>query len=140
VRIRWTAAAADVHKTKQFTTKTLFSAVALAAIVAATLENDIKAVFERWNNSLKTGDPDEVVKSMRSMQSYCRMSLTSHGSRSINGTNISQIFSRISRSRVPRTHLALLRLTSSGAGFAGRTLNAGQFNGVCRAAAKLRCV
>jgi uncharacterized protein (TIGR02246 family) len=28
----------------------------------ATSEADIKGLFDRWNNSLKTGKPDEVVK------------------------------------------------------------------------------
>ena len=28
----------------------------------ATSEADIKGLFDRWNNSLKTGNPDEVVK------------------------------------------------------------------------------
>ncbi|MBV8851149.1 MAG: SgcJ/EcaC family oxidoreductase [Methylobacteriaceae bacterium] len=32
----------------------------------ATSEADIKGLFDRWNNSLKTGNPDEVVKNYAS--------------------------------------------------------------------------
>jgi uncharacterized protein (TIGR02246 family) len=33
-----------------------------SVICKATSEADIKGLFDRWNNSLKTGNPDEVVK------------------------------------------------------------------------------